>query len=387
MRTLILCASLVSPLFMVGCADSNDVAPAEPTPRADYDYEPPSEEVSAIFASHYTYPYQECFDLESDHEVPEESVTLSESGQEQVCIWQNAQGCAPAGLPFDSYGSCEVAMTTSARFYKFPGYKTETPTDVLEDPEWMKEAEWMRSELRACGCICCHDSTQGYEQGFATAFDVGAQGVWTDTFTDFGLLTASGHIDTTLLGGSFDPATNHGFDRNHTIFPTTDVPRMKAFFEGEIARRGLTEEQIQELIDQVPYRFAGLYTNYTEETQPCGAGEGVAPDGTVHWAASSDARYVYVLEEGSANVADPPGLDNPEGMLWRLDVTYDGTPIPSGTLTYGVVPEDALQRRPEAGEAPALVEGTTYKLFVLRDFGPLRLANCSFVYGEPIEQD
>ena len=74
-------------------------------------------------------------------------------------------------------------------------------------------------------------------------------------------------------------------------------------------------------------------------------------------------------------------------MLWRLDVTYDGTPIPSGTLTYGVVPEDALQRRPEAGEAPALVEGTTYKLFVLRDFGPLRLANCSFVYGEPIEQD
>jgi len=142
-------------------------------------------------------------------------------------------------------------MTTSARFYKFPGYKTETPTDVLDDPEWVKEAEWMRSELRACGCICCHDSTQGYEQGFATAFDVGAQGVWTDTFTDFGLLTASGHIDTTLLGGSFDPATNHGFDRNHTIFPTTDVPRMKAFFEGEIARRGLTEEQIQELDDKL----------------------------------------------------------------------------------------------------------------------------------------
>ena len=162
---------------------------------------------------------------------------------------------------------------------------------------------------------------------------------------------------------------------------------MKAFFEGEIARRGLTDEQIQELIDLVPFRFAGLYTNYTEETQPCGVGEGVAPDGTFHWSMAAGARYVYVLEEGSPNVADPPGLDNPEGILWRLDVAYEGTPIESGALTYGMIPEDASQRRPESGEPPALVEGTTYKLFVLRDFGPLRLANCSFVYGEPIAEE
>ena len=109
----------------------------------------------------------------------------------------------------------------------------------------------------------CHDSTQGYERGFATAFDVGAQGVWTDTFTDFGLLTASGASTPRSLAAPSirRPTTAAATDLR------TDVPRMKAFFEGEIARRGLTE-QIQELIEQVPFRFAGLYTNTRKRLSP-----------------------------------------------------------------------------------------------------------------------
>ncbi len=366
--------------------DSEEIESSEETSwQEDVSYPFPSEEMMAIWTSPYTYPYQECFAVEEDSAFPAEAVTVNEEGESEVCIWQNAQGCVPEGMNFNEVASCDVAMTTSARFFKFPGYKYESDITLMDQPEYETEADWARDQVRACGCLCCHDSKEGAEEGFATAFDIGAEGIWTDTMTDFGLLTAAGIVDTELLGGTFDPETNHGFNRVKSIFPSSDEERMVAFFLGELDRRGLSQEEIQELVDSVPLRFAGLYTNYTGPTEVCEPGFGVDVDGTVHWGGVQDARYVYVLEEGSANVADPPGLDTPEGILWRMDVEQGGTPYVSGSVTYGVAPEGGFTRIPAEGDAPALVEGTTYKLFVLRDFGPLRIANCTFVYGETVE--
>ena len=59
---------------------------------------------------------------------------------------------------------------------------------------------------------------------------------------------------------------------------------------------------------------------------------------------------MYILEEGAANVADPPGLDKPEGILWRLDTLADGTTKPPGTLVYGMFRTEA-QAVPAEGDA------------------------------------
>ena len=41
---------------------------------------------------------------------------------------------------------------------------------------------------------------------------------------------------------------------------------------------------------------------------------------------------------------------------------------------------NARQDIPKDGQPEALVKGTEYKLFILRDFGPLRLQNCTFTF-------
>jgi len=350
------------------------------------EYPFPSDDVMAIWSLPYTYPEKECVVLPEETNVPDHAITIDEDGNKTLCFWENAQGCMPAGVGYTEYTSCDIAMTTSARFFKFPGYKFESDITLLDQPEYEQEADWARDQIRSCGCLCCHDAEQGAEQGFATAFDIGADGIWTDTMTDFGLLTAAGVIDTELLGGTFDPTTNHGFNRVKSIFPSDDEDRMTAFFLKEVERRGLSSEEIQALIDSVPNRFSGLYVNYTEETEPCGPGYGIDDAGIIHWGGSGKARYVYIMEAEARNVGDPPGLDSPEGILWRMDTRSEAEPFESGTVMYGIPPEEgAFTRVPETGEAPDLIEGTTYKMFILKDFGPLRLANCSFIYGEPVE--
>jgi len=381
---------------LLGCGESPEnerpsselidstVSDSETTDAADSGvatplYELPNDVVNALFGQPYTYPYQACEPPREGVDIASEFLSEDDNGDTEVCIWQNAQGCAPEGERFTDWGSCEVAMTTSARFYKNPGAKYESDRATLEDPEYLKESAWVQEQIRSCGCVCCHDAQENDVQtNFATAFDVSYPGVWADTFTDFGLLTAAGIIDTELLGGTFDPRTNFGFDRSELIFPTTDAERMSRFFRGEIARRGLSDERIQELIDAVPLRFAGLYTNYAGDTEECEPGIGVDLEGYVHWG-DNQARYVYILEETARNVADPPGLDRPEGTLWRLDANV-GVKFDSGTVRYGDVPEGAIQDIPADGQPQTLVPGTRYKLFILRDFGPLRLQNCYFTF-------
>jgi len=95
MRALSFWLCLSPLLVLAACSDEASSDPVvEPTPRVDYDYEPPSDAVNEIFASHYTYPYQDCVDLEEGHGLPEESVTLSEDGTEQVCVAERSGLCS-----------------------------------------------------------------------------------------------------------------------------------------------------------------------------------------------------------------------------------------------------------------------------------------------------
>ena len=55
--------------------------------------------------------------------------------------------------------------------------------------------------------------------------------------TPYSLAMMAGWIDSTAFG-AFDPADNNGFAREITGMPSTDPDRMKAYFEGELARQG-----------------------------------------------------------------------------------------------------------------------------------------------------
>jgi hypothetical protein len=180
----------------------------------------------------------------------------------------------------------------------------------------------------------------------------------------------SGHTDSGVLG-AFLPEDNNGFDRLNSAMPTTDVTRMLAFFQGELDRRGVTEDYLAELLDV----GGPLLLQRDYEPEACGEAEGLDESGYLIWK-GGEARYLYVLRAGSSNPGLPPNLDIPEGTLWRIDVGYDATPFASG-VAYGAIPNEVIQRMPEVGAPEAWVSGESYYLYVLQDIA-IPLARCLF---------
>jgi hypothetical protein len=220
--------------------------------------------------------------------------------------------------------------------------------------------------------VCCHANT--YAPNGAAVWDTDKPGVWTDDFNPRGLAMAAGWLDTSVLG-AFPANDNNGFDRTITALPTTDVERMRRFFEGELARRGLTPEDFDE---SAPIG-GPLYDQLTYEPSACANGEGVSSEGVLSWV-GGEARYVYVLRAGSENPSTPPNLDLPEGTLWRLDVAHTDPALADGFI-YGEVPTGARQAFPTEGSPEALSEGERYYLYVLRDIG-VPITRCLFTVGE-----
>ena len=72
----------------------------------------------------------------------------------------------------------------------------------------------------------------------------------------------------------------------------------------------------------------------------------------------------------------PPNFDQPEGVLWRVDVPHTEDGFASG-VPYGAAPEQSVQIHPADGSAPALESGTDYHLYVLFDIA-LPIARCIF---------
>ena len=162
-RSLLLAACLATACNAATDTDTQVTDSPVDEERVDFDYPPPSEDVLDIFAQPYPYPYQDCVDLPAGHDIPAESVTVAEDGTEQLCV-QNAQGCTPTERTSTTTAR-EVAMTTSARFYKYPATRPRRRwTSSMTRPG--SKSPTILEEFRACGCICCHDSKQGYEDGF-----------------------------------------------------------------------------------------------------------------------------------------------------------------------------------------------------------------------------
>lgn len=320
--------------------------------------EPPEEDDHTVFI----WPYQTCSDP-----IEGEEAGTSEDGQ--VCVWESINGCVEEGRAFRDYGSCDV-VETNRPYYPVDGAEPGAEDDPrMSDATYLEDVAWVASQVQSCACVCCH--SQETEEGPAI-WSVDGPTLWPDMMSDQAIGMFAGYVDSSALG-YYDPAVNNGFDRNLSGMPSTDPDRMVAFWLQEFDRRGLTPEDMEDylpvgssLLDQIDY-----------ELPACEAGDEFASDGTITWADERDARYLYILEEGSSNPGVPPNYDLPEGTIWRVDVPHTEEAFPTG-LTYGEVPGTSFQFYPAEDEAPAtLVSGQTYHLYVLYDVA-LPIARCYF---------
>jgi len=310
----------------------------------------------------FIWPYESC-------EQPLEGEEPGEGPDGEVCTWNLISGCTEEGRKFQDYGSCDVVLTNRPYYPVDPYDTTDADDPRLADDAYMAELDWVTSQVESCACVCCHtsDAPEG-----ASIWGVDAEGIWTDQMSDTAIGMFAGYIDSSALG-AFPPEENNGFERERSAMPTTDPDRMLAFWRSELERRGLTGEDMS---DEPPIG-AALLEQVTYELPDCESGDGVDADGTIRWARDYDARYIYILEEGSANPGIPPNFDQPDGVIWRLDVPHEGTPVASG-VPYGSLPEGATQAWPPDGSAPPqLTAGTRYHLYALYDVA-IPIARCVF---------
>jgi len=286
----------------------------------------------------------------------------------QVAISANVE----PGKYYAAYASCDVVRRQRPYWPAPPTKQPRADDPRLANPAYVTELAWVTEQVASSGCICCHDSRVVE----ASQWDINLGPTWLDTLSDPGLALFAGLADSSVLG--VYPATqNHGFDRDKTGIASTDSARMKAFLVAELTHRGLTEEWAR----SVPPFGGPIYANSVKPPAVCQAGQGVDPEGKAHWT-GGDARYVYVLAQGSKNPGVPPNLDLPAGTIWRLDVLASEAPVESG-VPFGTTPPGTFQWFPESTPAQPLQAGTTYQLVALLDVG-VPLVNCLFEFGSAV---
>jgi hypothetical protein len=314
----------------------------------------------------YIPEYQSCV-------APIDDVAGQSAGG-QVCTWNQMSGCTEEGRRFEDYGNCEE-IRTQRPYNPVPPNDTQPADDPrMNDPVYAAEVEWVKGQIESCACVCCHKSSLTPEG--ASIFDTEHPGNFVNSFTDWGLSFGANVFDSSLLG-RYPAEENNGFGREISGISSTDQERMKRFFEGELAHRGVDVAEYAALPPQ-PEIF---YRQAIFEPAPCEEGEGVAVDGTVTWRGGR-ARYLYVLAEGSDNPGNPPNFDKPAGTLWRVDTLPPAVPMKTGEVTYGEIPDGHEQELPVDEAAPAaLVAGDTYVIYAFADIGQ-PMTRCTFTFGE-----
>jgi hypothetical protein len=307
-------------------------------------------------------PYETC--VEPLDGVP------GQSADGKVCTLTLIGACTEEGRSYSDYGTCADVRTQQPYYPASPGSRAGDDDPRLDDPAYVEELNWVRDQANACACACCH-SDQAPDG--PSIWNTDAEGNWINTFTDFGIAFGAAVVDSSLLG-SFGPGENNGFTRMVAGIPSTDEARMKAFFEGEMAWRGIDPADFAD-VGRIPAPF-DVQDNFVPA--PCEEGEGITDSGALSWTGGR-ARYLYVLEEGAPNPGVPPNRDLPEGTLWRVDTVPPAAPMKTGEVTYGEVPTGTRQVYPVDDAAPStLISGETYLLYVQTDL-MLPSTRCLFV--------
>ena len=319
----------------------------------------------------WPWPEQICVD-------PIEGEPEGQSEGGQVCTWQVVSGATEEGRSFSDYADCEV-IRRQRPYSSVPANERADEEDPrMDDPAYVAELDWVRDQIRAGSCDCCHSAVA---PDGAAVFNHDFDGNMANQFNDRGLALGAGWIPT-IGFGTYPAEDNNGFSRNSaehsdwSAFPTTDQDRIRAFFEAELEHRGLTPDDFEGDV----YGAGPLDAQLYYEPEACSAEEGIDADGVIRWAPGR-ARFVYVLEKGSLSPTVPPNLDTPDGTIWRIDLDPDGSPVSSESVVYGQVPAGMTQVWPETGAPAKLEEGKEYYLYVTADV-MFPISRCVFTAGD-----
>lgn len=327
-------------------------------PPCEGAYIPPSSSASSFV---FEWPTQSC-------QPPLDGEPPGQSAGGDVCTWNLISGCTEDGRRYDDYGSCQT-VRTNRPYYAVPGRTVGSDDDPrLRDESFVAESNWVRQQVEACACVCCH--TDRAPDG-PSMWSVDDGPLFIDAMSDTAIAMFAGYVDSSTFG-AFDPAANNGFDRLNSALPTTDPARTLAFFEAEFDRRGIDEQWARSI------RPIGgpLVEQRAHVPTPCASDVAIASDGRIVWPPDASARYVYVLDADAANPGMPPNLDLPVGTRWRIDVAHTDAPLVPGEVVYGRVPEGARQAFPADGTPPgALTPGEQVYLYILKDIA-VPIARC-----------
>lgn len=291
----------------------------------------------------------------------------------QICTMNAISGATEPGRSYFKYGNCEL-VRSQRPYYPAPPEKGWDKDDArMKDPAYVKENNWVKEQVLATACVCCH-STNAPKGTSNWYIEAGPN--WINSMSDNALAMGAGWISSVGFG-AYPKDQNNGFSRptpadpNHTIFTTTDDARMRKFFEAELSHRGKKRSDFSGEI----YAAGPLDTQRLYKPEECKGSQSIEADGTINWG-TGEARYIYVMKADTNSPGVPPNLDIPEGTMWKVDVKYDGgTPIASGKIKYGEVPDGALQAFPKEGQPAAIEAGQKYYLYVLKDIAN-PLARC-----------
>jgi len=370
--------------FWQGCgegkegSDSNDEVSAN-DPWSEYSIEPPEGDIqTTLIDSPYLYPEQICQPVPEGVELPPDTVySVDESGQALYCVWRSVVGTVPEGYRYTDLSTCDEVFTQAPSWFVEPTQRYVSDTDLLNDAEYVEELNWVQSQVESSGCACCHASAAN--SGNTSGFDVSAPAIWTDTIENYQLAMISGRLPDHILFGVLEADVNHGFSRELTMFPSTDPERMQAFFNAEFERRNGTEEE--EIEGQAA--FDTFFDRLEEPFSDCVTPWQGLIDGRIVWDGDEKIRQFYVLKTDAKTPGFPPNRDLPEGTVWAVYVNPDQSPISSGTLALGTVPDGAYQAFPADGSEPVFTPGETYRLFATPDFQLIRSISCTITYSEP----
>lgn len=308
--------------------------------------------------------------LECRDPMAGEPAGQSEDGQ--VCTWQSIAGSTEEGRQFADYASCDIVRSQRPYYPAPPALAPAEPDERMQDPAYVAELEWVTSQVQASACVCCH-STEVTPNGPSNWF-LEAPGNWMNSFHPSGLALGANFVRSDSFG-AYPADHNNGFERGiRSGFPSTDPPRMQAFFIAELAHRGYAEADFAD----TPSFGGPLANQLNYRPRACENDERVDADGTLIWT-GGPARYIYVLEPGGKSPTVPPNLDLPAETLWRIDVPSDRTPVVSGEVRYGEVPSNLSQRYPDTGAPASLEPGEEYYLYVTRDVGQ-PITRCLFTF-------
>lgn len=371
---------LVLASVATGCgddkADRDSAAPPSDIDRAwsDYEIDPPADDINVwLTATPYLWPEEVCVPTSTLGELPADAeLRALEDGTEALCFWDTFNGNVPEGMAFTELSTCEAAWTQGPPWFSRPTRQHGSDDALLDDPAFVAELDWVKEQVYTSGCACCHASSVG--SGHTSGFDFDAPGVWTDSMTTAQLAISTGDFPEHSLFGHFAAELNHGFDRTHTLFASTDPERMAAFFRSEFDRRGGTDEDLAKAQGQ----YDALFGRLSLPVDPCIAPYEGLVDGVLTWNSDTPVRQIYVLEEGADTPAFTPNLDRPEGTLWALYVDPAEAALAPGTVRLDEAPAGTVVMVPEDG-VPELISGQVVRLYATPDIMSPAQLDCTVV--------